>query len=230
MLHKVFNITQIFEWCQFMISSGKCLYNNTDCECQIQSMLTIADLDKLTDSEFLLLKEAYKQLLPRYSDLCLLYEAECRKSNLPYVKSFSEWSPLGGLQEGDQLLLQEPKNQVKFVDQFTIQDEITGRFITYISRKSQKPCSYIQLFNSANTATFGNIKACFTHQFADEATEFVLLNVYDCAHLDLDTNLWWVLTESTTHLQLISVKSLTAPLVVAHLKEGDNEKTWFLSA
>lgn len=189
--YKLLICTQIFEWCQFMMSCGKCADSNV--ECQKQSLPTVTEFDKLSDAEFPLLKEAYKQLLPRYSELCLQYEADCMKSkqaNSLDIKCFSEWVPLGGLQTGDQVLLQEPDNKVKFEERFTIQDEMTKRFITCTSGNLQKSSSYIRFFSNDSTATFGKIKSCFTHCFAGEATEFILLNVYDSPQHDSDTNLW----------------------------------------
>lgn len=133
------------------------------------------------------------------------------------------------LQADDLLLMEEPENVVYIRDQHAIQDPITGRITFYISKKTY---SYVEVLDDVTTKSFGSIKKCFSHNFAGNTTDFVVLNVYSCSHQDLDTNFWWVFSDTATHLKVLPVKFLSTPLVIACLKEDleEHERTWFLNA
>ena len=96
---------------------------------------------------------------------------------------FNKWTSLQGLQIGNLQLLEGPENLVHFTSEFNTQDSSTGHLITYVSESSQKSCSYVRVQSDTSSTIIGKlIKSCFTHSFADNTTECVMLNVCNSVH------------------------------------------------
>ena len=69
---------------------------------------------------------------------------------------------------------------------------------------------------------------CFSHTFANNINNFLLVYPFSTPQQDLESKLWWVplSSEAELHQVILPVSVVSAPLVVA--KESD--KLWFLDA
>ena len=223
---------QIFEWCQFMKTSGKVTVK-ADLDHQLPN--SNAQEQELSDDAYeLLLIDMYRAKISRLQVLCGKYEEEIKKARNRRQKStfptFNKWIPTGGLSVGDEELLQGPSKLVIVHKKMFVEDTKTNRLITYASADkestSRYTCSYVRIQSEGNTPKVGQIKMCFSQTFFNQSYKLVLCSVFTTPQLDLQSSLWWVPLQSLVeHEEIAETTSLSPPLVVAR----DDGKLWFLT-
>lgn len=159
-----------------------------------------------------LIHDVYKITNPRYNQLREEYQGEQRPLSIP--------------------------NVVCVHDRLTIEDENTGRLLTYAPSEDQEQRlslrNYVQIFSSVPSSSttspvFGRIVMCFTHAFAGNTHKLALLDVYPNSQQDSDSSLWWVQVDDYDCSQAvveISSEYVSAPLYIAR----DEGKLWFLNS
>lgn len=225
-------IVQIFEWCQFMKTSGK-VTMKADLEHQPPG--SNAQEQDLSDEVHKLLFDMYKAKIPKLKVLCRKYEEEIKKARNRRQKStfptFTEWIPTGGVSVGDEELLQGPSKLVIVHKKIFVEDTKTNRLITYASADkestSRYTCSYVRMQGEGNSPKVGQITMCFSHTFFNQTYKLVVCSVFTTPQLDLQSGLWWVPLQSLVEREQIVVEtsSLSPPLVTAK----DDGKLWFLT-
>jgi len=128
-----------------------------------------------------------------------------------------------------------PIKNVTIYKQFTVEADIIGHSVTYISTTNKEVPgiqhgSYIRILDSCNKIPIlGQIDMCFTHEFETRTTKFTMVRILEDVQLDPESKLWWVPIKKETSVTklLIPLTYLSPPLVTARLE--DEEKLWFLT-
>ena len=156
--------------------------------------------------------------------------SRCFKMLIPRYKQLREIIPSGTHEDRDVALLQGPPKTVHVHKKLTIEDEKTGRLITYAPKSDNSTCNHsiVQISSGVTPPVFGCITMCFTHTFSDCSSKFVLLNVYNSSQQDPDCKIWWMPVNNIAAKEQVIMKatSLSAPLYTA-IDEG---KLWFLNS
>ena len=138
---------------------------------KIQQMTCAIAEGDLPDDVHRLLIEAYKTKVPRFQELCKIYEEDLkwasnkrRKSTFP---TFNEWIPTG-LFVGDQELLQGPSKHATMHKKITIEDENTNHLVTFTaadheSTTSRYSCSYARVLSDTSSKIRSNQNVLFAY-------------------------------------------------------------------
>lgn len=233
---KITLIMQIFEWCQYMVMSGKCIITDYD------PSTTSTREESLCDNVFSLLLDVYRKDIPRYGALTEEYKLNLkkaenarRKSSFPDMKN---WIPSGGLKDGDLELLQGPTNCAIVNERLVIENVNTGRLVTYaafdgdlLRPLAEVRCSFsfIRIITDEDLPTFARIKMCLSHTFAGSSHKLLLVYPFPIPQLDAESNIWWVSfdpnqQEEPDKAVILPVTSVSPPIVVA----WEGGKLWFL--
>ena len=224
---------QIYEWCQYMVSSGRMCQANLTSVPDVSPPGTVY----LSNEEMSLLDAMYAKNHSRYSCLLRKYSESLRKAaNVRRKSTFpclAEWVPQGGYQDGDRELLQGPGlNRVATCHKRIIKEcPNTGRKIIYSaacfeSQRSRHSYSYVQVMDPEVEAVpvFGQIQKLITHQFGGNIYEIVIVKQFGAVHRDHDCGLWFVNSEDF-HVAAFLLKDISQPLAVAF----DSATLWFLN-
>ena len=122
-----------------------------------------------------------------------------------------------------------PVNFVKTHKQITIEMSFTLRSVTYKSSSEQKHGSYVRILSTGlheKSLQFGKIETSFTYQFDATTTAFAIIQTFEDAQHDPDSNLWWVpLVKDNATTILVPLSCLSHPLTIAVIE--DENKMWF---
>ena len=141
----------------------------------------------------------------------------------------ARWDPEGRtLSLHERELLNGPKSAVSFLSTVEVEDQITGRKITYSSSDSERSCkvcsSYVQVTTAhKRNPTFGRIKLLFNHSFNSNIYTWSVVEQFPPSK-ESQSSLWFVNNIVSATL-VVNLSDLSHPLVIAR----DDNVIWFLN-